>query len=106
MSNIGFARKVLKIRNSPVLRNNTPNAVIITFTKTHPALRNKMIYSFDDSQIIIETKISKELFIKMLDDANLTSELTNQFYESKANDAVTIEKIKNYIQQRYSSSRL
>lgn len=91
LTNVRFARKVLKIRNSPVLRNNIPNATIIAFTKNHPALRNKMNYNDDDTKIILETKLSKELFIKMLDDAYLTSELTNQFYESKAKDAVSIE---------------
>lgn len=91
LTNVSFARKVLKIRNSPVLRNDIPNATIIAFTKNHPALRNKMNYNDDDTKIILETKLSKELFIKMLDDAYLTSELTNQFYESKAKDAVSIE---------------
>lgn len=91
LTNVSFARKVLKIRNSPVLNHNIPNDTIINFTKTHPALRNKMKYSEDNSKIILETKLSKELFIKMLDDAYLTSELTNEFYESKAKDAVPIE---------------
>lgn len=91
LSNVRFARKVLKIKKSPVISNNIPNSVIITFTKTHPALVRKMKYSEDGNQIILETKISKELFIKMLDDAYLTSELTNQFYESKAKDEVTNE---------------
>lgn len=54
-----------------------------------------MSYSEDDSQIILETKVSKELFVKMLDDAYLTSELTNQFYESKAKDAVNVENEEN-----------
>lgn len=97
LNNVSFARKVLKIRNSPVLRNNIPNATIIAFTKTHPALRNKMNYNDDESQIILETKTSKELFIKMLDDAYLTSELTHQFYESKAKDAVTVEFVENEV---------
>ena len=50
-----------------------------------------MKYSEDDTKIILRTKKSKELFIKMLDDAYLTSELTNQFYESKAKDAVELD---------------
>lgn len=91
LSSVTFARKVLKIRNSPVIINNIPNATIIAFTKSHPALINKMRYSEDDTKIILRTKKSKELFIKMLDDAYLTSELTNQFYESKAKDAVELE---------------
>ena len=91
LSNISFARKVLKIRNSPVFKKNVPNNVIIEFTRSHPALIRKMKYSDDGNQIILETKVSKELFIKMLDDAYLISELTNQFYESKAKDEVPIE---------------
>jgi len=91
LSNISFARKVLKIRNSPVIRNNVPNNLIIEFTKTHPALIRKMKYNGEGTQIILVTKISMELFIKMLDDAYLTSQLTQQFYESKAKDEVTIE---------------
>ncbi|SDY14684.1 protein of unknown function [Lutibacter oricola] len=95
LSNVTFARKVLKIKNSPVIRNQVPNDVIINFTKTHPALARKMKYNDDSSRIILETKISKELFIKMLDDAYLTSELTNQFYESKAKDEVEVEEDNN-----------
>lgn len=91
LTNVSFARKVLKTRNSPVIRNNVPNNVIIEFTKTHPSLARKMKYNEDGTQIILETKVSKELFIKMLDDAYLTSQLTEQFYESKAKDEVTIE---------------
>jgi hypothetical protein len=91
LSNISFARKVLKIKNSPVIRNNIPNSVIINFTKTHPALLKKMKYNEDNTKIILKTKLSKELFIKMLDDAYLTSELTSQFYESKAKDEVVAE---------------
>jgi len=91
LSSVTFARKVLKIRNSPVVINSIPNATIIAFTKSHPALINKMKYSEDDTKIILRTKKSKELFIKMLDDAYLTSELTNQFYESKAKDAVELD---------------
>lgn len=88
-----FARKVVKIRNSPVFTNNIPNHRIIAFTKTHPSLMNKMKYNDDDTQIILHSKISKELFIKMLDDAYLISELTAQYYESSAKDIIVAEDI-------------
>lgn len=91
LSNISFARKVLKIKNSPVIKNNIPNSAIIQFTKTHPALVNKMKYNKDNTKIILKTKTSRELFIKMLDDAYLTSELTSQYYESIAKDEVIVE---------------
>lgn len=95
LKNVSFARKVVKIKNSPVIKNSVPNKVIIEFTKKHPALIRKMKYSEDGERIILQTKISKELFIKMLDDAYLTSQLTEQFYESKAKDAVSVGEDEN-----------
>ena len=91
LSDVSFARKVTKIKNSLVLANEIPNETIITFTKTHPALKNKMKYSKDGSKINLKTKLSKVLFIKMLDDAFLMSELTNHYYESLAKDEVEDE---------------
>lgn len=86
-----FARKVVKVKNSPVIIKGIPNAQIITFTQRHPALANKMRYSEDGTKIILHTKRSRELFIKMLDDAYLTSELTEQYYESIAKDIIDEE---------------
>lgn len=83
-----FARKVVKIRNSPVLSRNIPNMQIIAFTQSHPSLINKMHYSDDGTKIILHSNLSKELFVKMLDDAFLTSQLTAQYYESIAKDVV------------------
>lgn len=88
-----FARKVVKIKNSPVITKQIPNAQIITFTQRHPALTNKMKYSDDGTKIILHTKKSRELFIKMLDDAYLTSELTDQYYESIAKDVIEGEEM-------------
>lgn len=88
-----FARKVVKIRNSPVIQRGIPNAQIVAFSQNHPSLVNKMRYSEDGTQIILHTKISKELFVKMLDDAYLTSELTAQYYESIAKDVVEGEEL-------------
>lgn len=86
-----FARKVVKIRNSPVILRNIPNVQIIAFTQSHPSLMNKMRYSEDGLQIILHSNLSRELFVKMLDDAYLTSELTEQYYESIAKDVVEEE---------------
>lgn len=93
LSNTSFARKVVKIKNSPVFRKNIPNVTIIHFTRTHPSLLNKMRYSEDGTRIILHTKRAKELFIKMLDDTFLTSELTAEYYESRAKDTVEVEEV-------------
>lgn len=50
-----------------------------------------MKYNDDNTKIILKTKRSKNLFVKMLDDVFLSSELTKQYYESKAKDAVNLE---------------
>lgn len=92
IDNVSFARKLTKIaRNSPVIRNNIPNANIIAFSKIHPAIRNKMRYIDDDSQFALDTKVSKDLFIKLLNDDFLTSELTRLYYDSLAKESIEVE---------------
>ncbi len=91
MNKVSLARKIVKIKNSPVLLKNIPNEKIIDFTKTHPYLKGKMDYSADDKQIILKTKKAAELFLKMLDDVFLNSNLTLELYESKAKDKVSLD---------------
>ncbi|WP_420592723.1 anti-phage protein KwaB [Robiginitalea biformata] len=91
MEEISFARKLVKVRHSPVLAADIPNPTIVAFSQSHPSLRRKFKYTDGDEQIILETKISRKLFVKLLDDAFLTSELTALFYESEAKDPVAIE---------------
>lgn len=92
IDNVGFARKLTKIaRNSPVIRNNIPNANITSFSMNHPAVRNKMRYTPDGSQFALDTKVSKDLFIKLLNDDFLTSELTSLYYDSLAKDSIETE---------------
>lgn len=88
LGDISFARKLVKSANhSPVL-GKIPNTQIIRFTNTHPALRGKFKYSDDSSQINLKTKKSQNLFLKLLNDDFLQSELTRLYYESIAKDNV------------------
>lgn len=92
IDNVSFARKLTKIaRNSPVLQNNIPNIDVINFSRQHPALRNKMRYTTDNAQFMLDTKTSKQLFIKLLNDDFLTSELTRLYYDSLAKDFIEME---------------
>lgn len=92
IDNITFARKLIKVaRSSPVIHNNIPNIQIIDFTKNHPALRGKIRYNEDESMIKLHTKKSKDLFVKLLNDDFLTSELTRLFYDSLAKDGIEEE---------------
>lgn len=84
--NTSFARKLSKIsEHSPVL-GKVPNADIISFTKNYPKLKNKFKYTNDGSQIILSTKTTMEIFIKLLNDDFLSSELTRIYYDSIAKD--------------------
>lgn len=88
LDDISFARKLVKsARNSPVL-GKIPNAQVIGFTKNHPALRGKFKYSNDGNQINLNTKKSQNLFLKLLNDDFLQSELTRLYYDSIAKDSV------------------
>lgn len=88
LDEISFARKLVKsARNSPVL-GKIPNAQVIGFTKSHPALRGKFKYSNDGSQINLKTKKSQNLFLKLLNDDFLQSELTTLYYDSIAKDSI------------------
>ena len=87
------------MRSYPVLLKNIPNNQIIAFTQSHPSLINKMHYSEDGSKIILHSNLSKELFVKMLDDAFLTSQLTAQYYESIAKDVVEGEEENEIVEE-------
>lgn len=83
VDDLRFARKLAKIsKDSPVFR--VPQADIIDFTKKHPFLKDKFNYTADGSQIELNTKLSQENFIKLLNDDFLRSELTKIDYESPA----------------------
>jgi hypothetical protein len=93
IENVSFARKLTKIaRNSPVIQKSIPNVNIIAFSRTHPAIRNKMRYTPDGTQFALDTKVSKDLFVKLLNDDFLTSELTQLYYDSLAKDNIENEK--------------
>ena len=84
IEDIAFARKLTKLSsNSPVL-GQIPVPTIIEFTKSYPALTGKLKYSEDGRKIRLDTKASQKLFVKLLKDDFLKSELTNLYYDSLA----------------------
>ncbi|MGJ1435147.1 anti-phage protein KwaB [Sphingobacterium siyangense] len=92
VEDIGFARKLTKIaRNSPVITRNIPKEQIIAFASNHPALRGRIKFNAESTQINLDTRVSKNLFVKLLNDDYLTSELTHLFYESLAKDDVIVQ---------------
>ncbi len=84
---IKYARRYTKVsRSSPVLRAGIPNNEIIDFCRIHPALTNKIRFNDDSTKLQLDTQVSKDLFIKLLMDDFLTSELTSYHYTSEAKD--------------------
>jgi len=87
IDDIPFARKLTKVaKASPVLKAEIPNNRIIEFCKNFPSLKGKIRLNNDESKIQLDTRKSKDLFIKILMDDFLTSELTNFHYNSFAKD--------------------
>lgn len=86
LDDISFSRKLVRAaRSSPVL-GVIPNEQVITFVTTHPALRGKFKLNEDGTKIRLETKVSQNLFLKLLNDDFLQSELTKRYYDSLAKD--------------------
>ena len=86
---VSFARKLCKVKKtSPIFANNIPKEVIVEFTKTNPGLKGAFKYSEDGLTIRLDTKKSKEAFVKLLNDAFLRSELTKEYYEARAKDNI------------------
>ena len=91
-SETSFARKLSKVkRTSPIFKLGISKETIIEFTKTTAELAGKFKYSEDGLTIRLDTKKSKEAFLKLMNDAFLRSELTKQYYEASAKDQLSAE---------------
>ena len=89
LEDIKYARRFVKIaKASPVLKAGVPNHSIVNFCKTFPALSGKIRFNDSEEKILLDTKVSKDLFIKVLMDDFLTSELTSFHYASVAKDSI------------------
>ncbi len=89
IDDVKYARKFTKVaKSSPVIKARIPNQNIIDFCKVFPRLIGKIRFNQDEDKILLDTKVSKDLFIKVLMDDFLTSELTKYHYESVAKDGV------------------
>ena len=85
-----FARKLSKVKKaSPIFKLGISKEAIVEFTKNTPELAGKFKYSEDGTQIRLDTKKSKIAFLKLMNDAFLHSELTQQWYDASAKDNIT-----------------
>lgn len=87
LEEIKYAKRFTKVaKTSPVTNSGISNVNIISFCKTFPKLAGKIRFNEAGDKILLDTKVSKDLFIKLLMDDFLTSELTSYHYESVAKD--------------------
>lgn len=84
VQNMTNARKLMRIKNSPVL--NVPVVNVINFIRNHPELTGKIGFNADGTKINLTTQSSKKLFLKLLNDDYLFSELTELQYDTHAKD--------------------
>jgi Domain of unknown function (DUF4868) len=90
LDDISFSRKLVRAaRASPVL-GVIPNEHVITFIDTHPVLCGKFKLSEDGTKIKLDTKVSQNLFLKLLNDDFLQSELTKRYYSSLVKDNLEV----------------
>jgi hypothetical protein len=87
ISDVTVARKLTRVaKASPVLRSGIENVKIVEFCKSFPILKGKIRFNATGDKIQLDTKVSKNLFIQLLMDDFLTSELTKFHYTSLAKD--------------------
>lgn len=91
VQDVKYARKLTKVaRASPVIQRGIETSKIIIFCQNYPLLKGKIRFTEDGTQILLDTKVSKDLFIKLLMDDFLISELTESYYNSIAKDTVEV----------------
>lgn len=89
LDNMTFARKLTRIYKDSKVLGKVSNQAIIEFSQKHHYFRNHPLKLTDSKdKFILDTKRSKETFIKLMNDDLLTSQLTNYDYESLAKNTL------------------
>lgn len=89
LENVSFARKLTKIYKDSKVIGKIDNRRIIEFTQSHSYFKsNPLKLNAEQDKFILETKRSKNTFVKLLNDDLLTSELTRSDYEVLAKNNV------------------
>lgn len=92
VDDVKYARKLTKVASSsPVIQKNIPSETVISFCRSFPALAGRIRFNENGDKVLLDTKVSKDLFINLLMDNYLTSELTELHYASVAKDSVDAE---------------
>lgn len=89
-SDISFARKLIKVTANALILNVVDKERIIQFAREHAYLSRRLKVSADN-KFELEKKSAQNLFIQLLDDAFLHSELSSNDYLSPGKDILRPE---------------
>jgi hypothetical protein len=89
ISDVSFARKVVKVASKSVVLRKCNKKDIIKFIDTYDETLKKK-FKFDESgqYINLDTKVSRTVFLQLLDDSFLYSQLTSNKYVSGSKDDI------------------
>ena len=87
---VTFARKVIRAISHSRVLDTVVNDQIIQFIKQHHSLSKKIKINAAQTQIILDTKVSQNYFMKLLNDDYLKSELTQFEYDADSKDLVEL----------------
>lgn len=89
-NDISFARKLIKVTTNALILNVVDKERIIQFAREHAYLSRRLKVSADN-KFDLEKKSAQNLFIQLLDDAFLHSELSSNDYLSPGKDILRTE---------------
>ena len=89
-SDISFARKLIKVTTNALILNVVSKDAIIRFAREHAYLSRRLKVS-EHNKFELDKKSAQNLFIQLLDDAFLHSELSSNDYLSPGKDILRTE---------------
>lgn len=89
-TDIRQAKHIMKIKqDSPVML--LPVEAVIQFVQSHKPIMRKFRLSEDGTRLKLDTAVSKKLFLALMNDDLLTSELTKLYYAGLAKDKMEVD---------------
>ena len=90
---VSFAKKIMNIKVTSKVLELKPKTVV-DFVLQHPMLSKKFKFNKANTKLVLKTMVSKRLFLQLLNDDFLKSELTNLYYFTENKDTMQEEKEK------------
>lgn len=85
---ISFARKLIKVTTNALILNVVSKETIVQFARTHAYLSRRLKVTADN-KFELDKKTSQNLFVQLLDDAFLHSDLSSNDYISPGKDKLS-----------------